>query len=329
LESNFGDLVQETNSLRNQIDTLLKPSSTASSNEEEEEEVHVARLESDDDENSDDDDRELQAAYSSGLLKPGIFKSSYVKPQLVNNVEGLLEKLKEIKQTDLGWVERMDVTIGKDQLKEADDDGVDESKITERDVHNDFKREVHFYKQAQQAVITALEMLHSQGVKTKRPDDYFAQMAKSDDHMKRMKQKLLVIQKKKETHERNKINFQLRKYGKKVQNAVAAERQDKKKKMMNNVKSFQKGKLKDLDFLDDDTQAQMKKKPSQLEKLQKQMSGSKLNGRRAKRDQKFGYGGKKKGQKRNTNQSLNNIKSKGSKKQNKRLGKSRRVKGKK
>ena len=306
-------------------------SAVAANDEEEVEELHQPRLNSDseDGDSGDESDRELQAAYSSGLLKPGLMKSSYEKPQPVNNVEGILEKLKEIKQTDLGWVERMDVTVSKDQLKEGDKDGVEQDKFSEVDVHNDFKREVHFYKLAQHAAITAIEMLHASGIKTKRPDDYFAQMAKSDDHMKKMKQKLLVIQKKKETHERNKINFQLRKYGKKVQNAVAAERQDKKKKMMNSVKNFQKGKLKDLDFLDDDAQAEMKKKPSQLDKLKKQMTGSKLNGRRSKRDQKFGFGGKKKGQKRNSNQSLNNIKSKGGKKQNKRLGKSRRVKGKK
>lgn len=42
------------------------------------------------------------------------------------------------------------------------------------------------YRQAQATVLDAIPKLHKQGVLTKRPEDYFAQMAKSDDHMKRV-----------------------------------------------------------------------------------------------------------------------------------------------
>jgi len=56
----------------------------------------------------------------------------------------------------------------------------------EMDVHNDFKRETLFYEQAKEAVMQAMARLHADGVTTKRPDDYFAEMAKKDDHMKRV-----------------------------------------------------------------------------------------------------------------------------------------------
>ena len=56
----------------------------------------------------------------------------------------------------------------------------------EFDVHNDFQREISFYEQAKDAAIIALERLHKAGIKTLRPDDYFAEMAKKDDHMKRV-----------------------------------------------------------------------------------------------------------------------------------------------
>ena len=46
-------------------------------------------------------------------------------------------------------------------------------------VHNDFKREMMFYRQAQAAVLEAIPRLHSLSVKTRRPDDYFAQMVKT------------------------------------------------------------------------------------------------------------------------------------------------------
>lgn len=42
------------------------------------------------------------------------------------------------------------------------------------------------YRQAQASVLEAIPQLHKLGVKTKRPEDYFAEMAKTDAHMKRV-----------------------------------------------------------------------------------------------------------------------------------------------
>lgn len=42
------------------------------------------------------------------------------------------------------------------------------------------------YCQAQATVLEAIPRLHSMSIPTKRPEDFFAQMAKSDDHMKRV-----------------------------------------------------------------------------------------------------------------------------------------------
>ena len=43
------------------------------------------------------------------------------------------------------------------------------------------------YRQAQASVLEGVSKLHKLGVKTKRPEDYFAEMAKTDDHMKKVK----------------------------------------------------------------------------------------------------------------------------------------------
>jgi rRNA-processing protein EBP2 len=51
---------------------------------------------------------------------------------------------------------------------------------------NDFHRETLFHRQAQAAVLIAIPKLKEQGMKTKRPDDYFAEMAKSDQHMQKV-----------------------------------------------------------------------------------------------------------------------------------------------
>lgn len=42
------------------------------------------------------------------------------------------------------------------------------------------------YRQAQTAVLEGLPKLHKLGVQTRRPEDYFAEMAKSDMHMKKV-----------------------------------------------------------------------------------------------------------------------------------------------
>ena len=42
------------------------------------------------------------------------------------------------------------------------------------------------YKQAQEAAVEALQKLQSENVVTKRPDDYFAEMVKSDAHMQKV-----------------------------------------------------------------------------------------------------------------------------------------------
>jgi len=42
------------------------------------------------------------------------------------------------------------------------------------------------YRQAQATVLEAVPRLHKLGIKTKRPEDYFAEMAKTDSHMKKV-----------------------------------------------------------------------------------------------------------------------------------------------
>ena len=54
---------------------------------------------------------------------------------------------------------------------------------------------------AQLAVLEVIPRLHSMGIPTRRPEDYFAQMAKSDSHMQRIREKL--VKKKAEVEVRN------------------------------------------------------------------------------------------------------------------------------
>ncbi len=102
-------------------------------------------------------------------------------------------------------------------------------------MHNDFLRELTFYRQAQAAVLEAIPRLKSMGVRTKRPDDYFAQMAKTDQHMQKIRAKLVSKQAFEERMDKIRKLRELRRFGKKVQVEVQLKRQKEKKDMLDQV----------------------------------------------------------------------------------------------
>lgn len=160
-------------------------------------------------------------------------------------------------------------------------------------VHNDFKREMMFYRQAQAAVLEAIPRLHSMNIRTKRPEDYFAQMAKTDEHMNKIRTKLLSKEQGQERAEKMSKLRELKKYGKKVQVEVQQKRLKEKKDMMDEMKKIRKGQGGSLDFLDGDD-AGGKKKPNPV-------------GKRNFKDKKFGFGGKKRGLKKNDKKSADDV----------------------
>lgn len=90
------------------------------------------------------------------------------------------------------------------------------------------------------------------GVPTRRPDDYFAEMAKSDDQMKKIREKLVSKQRSMELSEKAKKLREQKKYGKQVQVEVQKKRLEEKKRLAESVKKFRKsgkGKQDELDFM--------------------------------------------------------------------------------
>ena len=72
------------------------------------------------------------------------------------------------------------------------------------------------YHQAQSSATLGLRKLEDLGVPTQRPEDYYAEMVKTDDHMRRVRQCLLSRQKVLEQKEKARKMRELKKYGKKV-----------------------------------------------------------------------------------------------------------------
>ncbi|RWS25657.1 hypothetical protein B4U80_10085 [Leptotrombidium deliense] len=253
-----------------------------------------------------DSDEELQEAFAKGELKPGLNAIvPLVKKTSVNNVNGLKSKLQQIK-LNAEWIERLDSVNGPASLPEnvTQEYGDLKLKINRKGfvsseelsdaAQHDFKRELCFYQQAQAAVLECIPKLHKLKVKTKRPEDYFAEMVKSDEHMKRMRTKLIAKQSAIERSEKARRLRQEKKMGKEVQKEILMKRQKEKKQLMENVKKFKKGE-ESLDFLNEPQKQQQKKNSKKLTKKAKY------------KNERFGYGGVKKRGKYNTADSAADI----------------------
>lgn len=133
-------------------------------------------------------DRELQEAFAKGSLKPGLNVVLEGRPKVFNNVDGLKQCLSEFRR-NLAWIERLDVTspLETNVISAASKSTVEKDAI---DPEDDFKREMNFYHQAQASVLEVLPRLHQLKIPTRRPDDYFAEMAKSDQQMQKIHEKL-------------------------------------------------------------------------------------------------------------------------------------------
>lgn len=279
------------------------------------------------DESEEDSDEELQRAFASGKVKPGLIHVVEKEKKIyVNKVPEINEKLNQMR-LEMGWLESLDVTCDINVDEKSNDAG----KMPGQD---DFKREMKFYKQAEMAVSQALPQLKKLGIPIARPADYFAEMVKTDDHMQKVRQKLLSKELSMEKSEKAKKLRAMKKFGKKVQQEVIQKRQQEKKQMLESVKKFRKGQKAKPEFLQDDGDDEFNVSTERGTKRHGQDKATGKSFKRQRKDVKYGFGGKKRTMKRNTADSTADMRSfssvkngKGSRtnqQKNKRVGKSRR-----
>lgn len=103
------------------------------------------------------------------------------------------------------------------------------------DVDDDLNRELAFYKQALDAVKDARQKLKQEGVAFSRPADYFAEMVKSDEHMGKIKQKLIDEAAGKKAAAEARRQRDLKKFGKQVQVAKLQERAKEKRDTLEKI----------------------------------------------------------------------------------------------
>lgn len=256
----------------------------------------------------------MQEDFESGKLSAGLYREGVAQKTFVNNVSGLRQKL-ELFRKDLDWLERMDITCSEkpEEGTVVDGDEVTEgvtSDVNVIDSSDDFKREMSFYNQALECTLAGLKKLKGLEVPVSRPEDYFAEMVKTDEHMQRIRKRLMTEEETVVRSEKARKLREVRKYGKKVQQEILEKRQKEKTKALEAVKKFRKGKGAKPDFLrnKDDVEdsavggqfdvAVDHDQSNQEHKLNKVKSKKRQN-----KDARFGFGGKKRGLKRNTSAS--------------------------
>lgn len=108
------------------------------------------------------------------------------------------------------------------------------------DINDDLNRELAFYTQALYAANTARQYLHNEGVPFSRPTDYFAEMAKTDDHMGKIRQKLVNEAADRKAVQEARKQRDLKKFGKQVQVAKLQERQKQKRETLEKINALKR-----------------------------------------------------------------------------------------
>ncbi|KAG9160571.1 hypothetical protein Leryth_020718 [Lithospermum erythrorhizon] len=235
----------------------------------------------------------------------------------VYNRDGLADKLKDLSWPDnVEWIHKLSIDIHSEEAV---------------DVNDDLTRELAFYTQALDGARQAFMKFQGMGLPFLRPSDYYAEMAKSDSHMEKVKGQLLAEKKRIEESEERRKARENKKIAKEVQAQKTKERAKQKKDDIESVKKWRKQRQQsgfaggdsgaDLNFdFDDGKGSERSNKKRQgvrpgdrsggkaRQFAGKGKTGSDKNKKgRDFKDSRFGFGGKKGMKKQNTSDTTNDF----------------------
>lgn len=182
------------------------------------------------------------------------------------------------------------------------------------DVSDDLARELALYSQCLTAVQTARPILRTEGAPFSRPKDYFAEMVKADEHMAKIKAKLIEAAASKKASAEARKQRDLKKFGKQVQIAKVQEREKEKKTTLEKIKTLKRSeyirsitKQEKILTLSPERQGADATDTNEAELFdvalddaaedprpnRRDSRGKSGDNKRAKKDAKYGHGGKK------------------------------------
>lgn len=167
------------------------------------------------------------------------------------------------------------------------------------DINDDLARETAFYERALASAEVAVGKLKALGVAVRRPDDFYAEMVKSDEHMKRVRAELIFEQTSMETKDERRKAREQKRYGKQVQAEKLKERTLQKKESISKLDKFRKQRKRD--GFEDNGKAPDGFEEEGPEKKKRQTGGGGQHGRSTPetrdkknfKEDKFGFGGRK------------------------------------
>lgn len=170
---------------------------------------------------------------------------------------------------------------------------------TPLDVSDDKVREQALYTQSLTAAVEARRRLRKEGVPFTRPTDYFAEMLKDDGHMAQVKAKLVEAATAQKASAEARKQRDLKKFGKKVQVEKMQERAKEKKDTLEKIKSLKRKRSEFGTTSTHESDAFDVAIDKELSGGAKGAKGAKgaaaggPNAKRQKKNDKYGFGGKK------------------------------------
>ncbi|KKK17738.1 hypothetical protein ARAM_001359 [Aspergillus rambellii] len=174
---------------------------------------------------------------------------------------------------------------------------VSQEPIDVPDANDDLNRELAFYKVCQAATLQARGLLKKEGIPFTRPGDYFAEMVKTDEHMGKIKKKLFDEAAAKKASADARKQRDLKKFGKQVQVAKLQQRHKEKREMLEKVNELKKKRKADTSGAGEDGDMFDVAVEDAIQSNGRKRGPGGENGapslKRQKKNEKFGFGGKK------------------------------------
>ena len=293
---------------------LLDTNKLVESDSEDEEDFTNQKAENDDEEEEDEEEEEEEDIPLSDVELDDDADVVPFQKVTVNNRKALAQALSNIAlpYNKMKFSEHLSVTA--------------DEPLVLKDVFDDLERELGFYKQGLAAANVGRAKLTKENVPFTRPTDYFAEMVKSDEHMDKLKQKLIETETSTKAAQDARRQRELKKFGKQVQHAKLQERAKDKRETLDKIKSL-KRKRSGNEISNDDFDIAVEE--AAADASERRGGNGKPNARRQAKNAKYGSGGKKRFLRKNDAASSNDLSgfNNGKKKGNaKRPGKSKRAK---
>jgi rRNA-processing protein EBP2 len=169
------------------------------------------------------------------------------------------------------------------------------------DVYDDLHRELALYAQCLEAANLARIRLRAEGVPFTRPSDYFAEMIKEDAHMDKVHHRMVEeASAKKASVEARKLR-DLKKFGKQVQVAKLQERHKAKRETLEKIKELKRKRQttadvsdsREADMFDVGIDNELGGSRNKGNVASSRGGGGAPSSKRQRKDDKYGFGGKK------------------------------------